>query len=261
MVFLHGAVGTIDFWETALPAEIRTKKWYSLSLPGHHPAQVPAEFSRKDVTADWLNRLVGAAIDQLCTQPAVIVGWSTGGFAALNLAVSRHPKVASVVSLFGFANGIWHGEAGWLQWLARRSLLGPWLSRQIVRRLQKSRWLYGDLLRRFTAGGRTPMPPDVLDEMQRECAQHDPRALIELFAGIREINLVPELSRIDVPVCVVGGAADPIIPAEYTREIAQSIRGAQLELLPEVGHMFSVECPEEVERILVAWLAEFGGGC
>ena len=53
---------------------------------------------------------------------------------------------------------------------------------------------------------------------------------------------------------VVCGEADLLTPPECSREMAAAIPGAQLELLPECGHMLTLEHPEFVNRLLLGWL-------
>ncbi len=66
----------------------------------------------------------------------------------------------------------------------------------------------------------------------------------------------PTLGRITCPTLVVGGADDLLTPPECSREIAAGIPGAQLQLLPECGHMLTWEQPEAVTRLLLDWLGQ-----
>ncbi|MEF2550148.1 alpha/beta fold hydrolase [Aurantimonas sp. A2-1-M11] len=63
------------------------------------------------------------------------------------------------------------------------------------------------------------------------------------------------LSRIDVPVTIVAGTADAIIAPERSREMAEAIPGAKLEMLPDVGHMVTMEAPDRANAILLRGLS------
>jgi pimeloyl-ACP methyl ester carboxylesterase len=65
----------------------------------------------------------------------------------------------------------------------------------------------------------------------------------------------PTLATIACPTLVVGGADDLLTPPDCSREIAAAIPGAQLQLLPECGHMLTWEQPAAVTGLLVDWLA------
>lgn len=65
----------------------------------------------------------------------------------------------------------------------------------------------------------------------------------------------PLLARIDVPVLVLAGAADPLSTPERNREIAAAIPGARLMLLEGAAHFPMLEQPEAVNTALREWLA------
>ena len=68
------------------------------------------------------------------------------------------------------------------------------------------------------------------------------------------------LSTIKVPVTIVAGEADAIIPPERAREMAAAIPGARLETLPATGHMVTMERPDRTSEILRRSLAEAAAG-
>ncbi|MFO1297004.1 MAG: alpha/beta hydrolase [Rubrivivax sp.] len=68
----------------------------------------------------------------------------------------------------------------------------------------------------------------------------------------------PFLAAIDTrrcPVLVLCGEADALTPPLVSREIADAIGGTQFALVPECGHMLTLERPALVAERLVAWLA------
>ncbi len=74
-------------------------------------------------------------------------------------------------------------------------------------------------------------------------------------AVMARADLRPTLAAIRCPTLVLGGADDQLTPADCSREIAAAIPGAQLQLLPECGHMLTWEQPQAVTGLLVDWLA------
>jgi len=63
-----------------------------------------------------------------------------------------------------------------------------------------------------------------------------------------------ELAAIRVPVLVACGADDVLTPPECSREIAQAVPGAVLEVLSDCGHLLTWDQPEAVSRLLLQWL-------
>ena len=65
----------------------------------------------------------------------------------------------------------------------------------------------------------------------------------------------PLLPSIKCRTLVLVGREDALTPVELSQEIAAGIPGAQLEIVPECGHMSTLEQPDAVNRALRAWLA------
>jgi pimeloyl-ACP methyl ester carboxylesterase len=65
----------------------------------------------------------------------------------------------------------------------------------------------------------------------------------------------PFLASIRCPTLVVVGRDDALTPVELAQEIAAGVPGARLEIIPDCGHLSTLERPEAVNRALRAWLA------
>lgn len=66
----------------------------------------------------------------------------------------------------------------------------------------------------------------------------------------------PFLPSIKCPTLVLVGREDALTPLDLSREIAAGITGAKLEIVPECGHLSTMERPEAVNRALRAWLTQ-----
>jgi len=64
----------------------------------------------------------------------------------------------------------------------------------------------------------------------------------------------PTLGMIDCPTLVLVGDDDQLTPPELAREMANGIRGAQLVIVPESGHLSTLEQPQAVTKALVEWM-------
>ncbi len=83
--------------------------------------------------------------------------------------------------------------------------------------------------------------PDVRQSLQRAADSYrDPRikAIFAIAPAIARAFHLESLKQIDIPVSIVAGAGDSIVPpAENAQVIANNIKGAQLTILPGgVGH-------------------------
>jgi pimeloyl-ACP methyl ester carboxylesterase len=64
------------------------------------------------------------------------------------------------------------------------------------------------------------------------------------------------LAAIACPTLVLVGDSDEPTPPELGREMANAIPGAKLVVVPECGHLSTLERPEAVNKALVEWMRE-----
>ena len=64
-----------------------------------------------------------------------------------------------------------------------------------------------------------------------------------------------DLAAVRVPTLVLCGAGDAVTPLADHEAIAARIAGARLVVVPESGHLSTIEQPEAVNRALLDWLA------
>jgi pimeloyl-ACP methyl ester carboxylesterase len=64
----------------------------------------------------------------------------------------------------------------------------------------------------------------------------------------------PRLAGIGYPTLVLVGDGDELIPPDRSAEIASGIHGARLVMVPECGHLSTLERPQQVTQALVEWL-------
>jgi pimeloyl-ACP methyl ester carboxylesterase len=66
----------------------------------------------------------------------------------------------------------------------------------------------------------------------------------------------PGLSRIHCPTLVLCGHEDEATPVEHHREMAADIPNARLVVVPECGHLSTLERPAQVNAALRSWLGQ-----
>lgn len=65
----------------------------------------------------------------------------------------------------------------------------------------------------------------------------------------------PLLSEIGCPTLVLVGEGDELTPPELAREMAGFIAGARLVVVPDCGHLSTIEKPGPVNAALIDWLS------
>ena len=64
----------------------------------------------------------------------------------------------------------------------------------------------------------------------------------------------PGFAAIDCPTLILVGDEDQLTPPELAREMANGIRGSRLVIIPECGHLSTLEQPPAVTQALVEWM-------
>ena len=262
LILLHGITGSLYFWiAEQQPLFISRGPCYALSLPGHYPAAFPPAFSDAQLTAEWMADLLAAAVLQLVgKRPVSLIGHSTGGFAALDIA-ARCPWLARrVLSISGFAHGRWTGALGMNQDAARRGPLGELLFKLGYRFLGLTPGLYRFAMRFYAHDApalyANPNLPRSVQETYPAFKSLDLDAMLRYFRRMPDIDITPLLPCIDAPTLVLAGDHDPIVPPDQARLIADRIPGAELALIEGAGHLPFAERQEAYTRVLEAWLAK-----
>lgn len=65
----------------------------------------------------------------------------------------------------------------------------------------------------------------------------------------------PFLAAIRCPTVIIVGAQDALTPVKVSQEMHAGIAGSRLEVIPDCGHLATLERPEIVNGILLEWLA------
>lgn len=258
VVFIHGVLASVNCWRDCVPPSFREgRAWYALSLPAHHPSTVPADFHAAQVDADFFHRVMGGALQALVgDRPVIVVGHSTGGFCALNLAIHQAPNLIGIVSVAGFHAGKWGSVEGLLLWLAG---LGRWAKPLFMANLLVAR--YSPFLQRQFASQlahdrkaylANPLSQRFLDNIGPNTRAQDPAALFELFNGISRLEIASELCRITTPCYVLAGSHDPVVPASQSLVIAGGVPGANIVVFNGAGHMPFIECADACAQALEA---------
>ncbi len=259
VIFIHGIGGTINFWEAGQPFILENRFWASLSLPGHTSATYPDGFKAADITAEGMAAVMAEAVRKLTNgKPAVLVGHSTGGFMALNIAAHAPELVAGVLSMAGFAHGYWTGVFRIAQQMCR---LGTLPGRLI--------FVYRDWLMRTTEGYEeyltnlaadipamraSRMYRDTFDMVYADTISSDNDAVRLWFKQMPDVDITPQLANIQAPVLHLHGEQDPIVPPAQGPHIIAHVLNGELVTLPGCGHMLPWERNQDYQTALTRFL-------
>lgn len=259
-VLLHGDSTSLNVWTLAPPQIIEERfRWHALSLPGHYPAKFPEGFRKQDLTANIIVRILSKAIRQLePDQRVIIIGHSTGGFIALNLAAFTPDIVHSVISISGFARGKCSGLFGVLQWLARHGKTAEKLAKVDYKILASSRFMFRAGLSVYASDRRKlyafPELDNIIDLVYPDTKSLDLNAMMYYLNQLPRFDIVDQLPNIHVPTLVIAGKNDHVIPASQSRIIAEKVPHCELILLDGAGHLPMAERPIQYNQAITNWM-------
>jgi len=177
-----------------------------------------------------------------------LAGHSMGGRIALEVQRRAPERVKGIALLDTGAQPLAAGVAGAREAAGRHELLE--IARTQGMAAMAARWVQGMVYPPRLGEG--PLIARIVDMFARSSA--------EVFAAqIRALLARPDasavLDAIRCPALVLCGAEDSWAPASRHREMAARIRGATLTIVPECGHMCTLERPDAVTRSLTDWYA------
>ena len=76
------------------------------------------------------------------------------------------------------------------------------------------------------------------------------------FGALSVFNVKRRLGEIRCPVLAVTGSEDQMMPPENARLLAEGIEGAELYMVEKAGHMFFLEEPGQVNRVLMDFFSK-----
>jgi 3-oxoadipate enol-lactonase len=188
-----------------------------------------------------------AAMRALGVQRTHVIGISLGGFVALELAL-RHPElVDKLVLVSTSAGGSTHVPPG------------PEIMAMLTTRAEQNIEI-GELARRnysmIMAPGFAESHPEELDRIV-EIARYRPSNAAAYYRQLQAamtLDVAQQLDRIHAPTLVIHGDVDPLVPPGNGDYLAQHIKGAKHIVYHNVGHVPIIECPEQFNRDVLAFL-------
>ncbi len=262
LIFIHGIASSQHTW---LDFPLRFAKYgrvITLSLPGHYPSRFPEHMRRATLSDPWIGDIMGEAIEFITGgAPALLIGHSTGGYASLAAAWRAPQLVKGVITLTGFARGIWHGTLGMAQQLRFLGIPGIWLFNTLITGNTRSAALvdlaWQRCFRDVTAFRACAAYRAARDDIVADLSHMDARSLRLWFYQMRSAsNLVPHLPDIAAPVLAIAGTCDRTVPPEQTMIIGQRVQHGTSVLLDGLDHALYMEQPEVVEQRMREWMEE-----
>lgn len=245
-VLLHGFLASTFTWRELINDLATQGTVIAFDRPGFGLTERPLEW--QDANPYSYDSQIGLTIglmDALGISEGVLVGNSAGGAIAL-LTTLRHPERVSALILIDPAVYINASAPAWIKPLLNLpqiNRIGPYLLRGVQNwgiEFGKSAWY-----------DPSKITPQILEGYMLPLkAENWDRGFWEFFLASKALNLETNLSNIKIPVLVITGENDRIIPAEQSIHLSKELPDAQVVVIPQCGHIPQEECPAAVLKAM-----------
>ena len=261
LLLIHGMAGTARNWETVIEPLALHNQVVAPDFPGHgDSAPGGGNYSLGSLASGLRDLMIALGRDR-----ATLVGHSLGGGVALQFAYQFPEMVERLVLV---SSGGLGPEVGAILRAAALPGADLFIRSTATPGTIAGNWLTGAL-------GRVGLRPNAdLAEVGRAYASlADParrKAFLSTLHAVVDTDgqRVAALDRLylaeALPILIVWGERDPIIPVEHGRAAHAQLSGSHLEVFPNAGHVPMLECPGRFAAVLQRFLdetepAEFDG--
>jgi pimeloyl-ACP methyl ester carboxylesterase len=243
VVWLQGLNAPAAAWAVQLAHFSRTHRCIAPDPRGIGRSDAPPGPYTTSQMADDVRRILDAcALDR-----AHVVGLSLGGAVAQELALSHPARVRSVALLASFARQTPRSRALMEAWRTLYPVAAQSPGLREGWEKQAYAWLFTDAYWRNEAAVRAAL----------RFAGAQPMQPVNGFLGQVDAALahdaVARLPGLRAPTLVVHGALDQLASPAGAEEMARIIPGAELLVLPDVGHAVNLEGQRAVNAALRAF--------
>lgn len=252
LVLLHGFAASTFSWREVMAPLARLGTVVAFDRPS-------SGLTERPMPGDWVGEspysreaqadLTIGLMDALGIEQAVLVGNSAGGTIAA-LTALRYPQRIKALVLVDAAIYEGGGSPAWLSPLFRTPQmqhLGPLIARTI--RAQ------GEELLRLAWHDPSRITAEVMDGYRKALqAENWDRALWELTLASRSSDLPERLDELALPVLVITGDDDRIVPTELSMRLAAELPNAELVVISNCGHVPHEECPQPFLQAVTGFL-------
>jgi pimeloyl-ACP methyl ester carboxylesterase len=226
LLFLHGASGM----PAILPCLHKLAEKFDVVVP-EHPG-----YGQSD-EPEWLENIHDMAyfyldfLEKLDLKDVLLVGNSMGGWIALEIAVRSTSRIKSMVVV---------SPAG-----VKAPGVRPADTFLMSHEEQVRALVYDQKV--AEARLAEPMTPEALELGLKN--RHT-TARLAWEPRFHDPHLPKWLHRIDVPVTIVWGEQDKILPVGFANEFKKLIKNSKLEIIPQCGHLPHAEKPDQFVEIV-----------
>lgn len=242
LLLIHGFPLSSGMWQAQMD-ELRDEvRVIAPDLRGHgHSDAPPAPYA----IADFAEDLAGLMDHLAIHGPFVVCGLSMGGYIALEFYRQFPEHVAGLVLVATRAGAdSAEGKAG--------------RDKAVQTAQEKGVTAVTDaMLPKLFSPETVKTNPELVEAIGELMAMTSEEGMVGALQAMRDrIDSTPMLPDIDVPTLIIHGADDQLIPKSEAEAMAAAIPDADLEIIPEAGHLPNLEQEDIFNEILYDFIED-----
>ncbi|PYQ27111.1 MAG: alpha/beta hydrolase [Acidobacteria bacterium] len=233
LVLVHGVAMRAEDWAPLLRTLAKTHRVYAPDLLGYGDSDQPRG---SDYSVATQSDIVRGFIDAMHLQQPDVAGISMGGWIAMKFA-SEHPERVKRLVLLSSAGLAYEST------LTESSFSATTIAEQ-----------------RASFALQSDLAPRLPDFILRDVIRHSKTKAWIVRASMRsmltraDLPLDGKLQRVHMPVLIVAGTKDRIVPFDVAKRLHRELPQSQLVPLTGCGHLGAFECRRETIRAVTAFL-------
>jgi pimeloyl-ACP methyl ester carboxylesterase len=248
LLFLHGLGGVWQNWLMTIPAFMDTHRCVTFDLPGFGESEMP----REDISIPGFAKTADEVCERLGIECPVVIGNSMGGFVGADLALSFPTRVDKLVLVSAAGLSTEYVKAEPVLATARAwAALMTRLSAQADNLLRRPRG------RRLALQAIVRYPEKLSFPLAKELSRGaGSPGFNDSFRALLDYSFRDRLERIEVPVLIVWGRNDMLVPVEDAETFEHLIgENAHSVIFDDTGHLAMMERPRRFNQLLAGFIA------
>jgi len=240
-VLLHGFGASLYSWNSVVGTLSEWGKVIAYDRPAFGLTERPLKWDGQNpYSSEAQIELVLGLLDHYNLQKAILVGNSAGGTIAMQFALAYPERVSALI----LVDPAVYGQAGGPKWI--RSILSipqiDHLGRLFVRKLLEN----GSNLVESAWNDPSNITTETITLYKKPLLVDNwDRALWEFTLASKSSNLENELDQFLMPILVITGDNDQIVPTNDSIRLSQALPNAKLVIIKQAGHVPHEEKPKD----------------
>ena len=219
IVFIHGLSDSLDYWEPVASSLKENYKIIRMDLRGHGQSELGNDEITIDLFADDLFNI----LEELNLKKVNLVGFSLGGFVALDFAVNHPDMISSLVLMSCNVKMTDHSQM---------------VFNKFLNAINSSFEDFYDVI--------LPMVlcPDVIENHTEElelmrvygAQTANVEAIKKAILAVNDFDIWDFLTEIDIPTLIIMGKYDEIFLPEDAADLSNQIKNSRLIVLDNLKH-------------------------